>query len=117
MQALASNDTMSRFNLFIVKNSPTEQDYYEYELQNAKVVGIRQAKLNILDSDNTWAPDMESVWFIYDSIRCTYTDDSIESTTNWDYVQGEVPRISDLNYDGSVNLLDLNIMASQWLAD
>ena len=99
-----------------------QEDYYSIELVGARVVGIRQTKMNTLDASNAWAADMEHVWFTYELINWTYyhtdlTDTvmPIESQALWDFESGEVPRISDMNYDGTVNMLDLAVLGEEWL--
>ena len=123
MKALTDGEKMVIFRLDFVRLSQagTEEQYYSIELVNAQIVGIRQNKLNTLNTDNDWSNDMETVWVIYDSINWIYDDSVTEapitSNTNWSFTPGEMPRISDMNYDGTTNMLDLAILAREWLAE
>lgn len=122
-QALDSGERMSTFRLDFVRNNPslhTLEDYYSVELMGARIAGIRQTKMNTLDSANDWAQDMETVWFTYERINWTYRESApiegiIESQSLWDFEPGEVPRISDMNYDGNIDLLDLAVLAEEYL--
>jgi len=115
--ALDNNERMTTFNLEFIRldGMGLDEQYYIVQLEDARIVGIRQSKLNILDPENAWAPDMETVWLTYSRITWTYEPDAITSDADWDFEPGPVPRISDLNYDGNTNLLDLAVLADQWL--
>lgn len=119
MKALDSSEKLTVFRLTFMRMNELMilEDYYIIELTNAQIVGVRQKKLNTLNPDNDWSGDMEAVWFTYDSIDWTYdpADANITSEADWGFEQSYVLRISDLNYDGTVNMLDLAILANEWL--
>ena len=119
MQALDSSEKFTVFRLSFMRMNDMMvlEDYYVIELTNAQIVGVRQKKLNTLNPDNDWSADMESVWFTYDSINWTYDPNGtpVVSAADWDFQQSYALRISDLNYDGTVNMLDLAVLAEEWL--
>jgi hypothetical protein len=52
---------------------------------------------------------------VYDSIAWTWKEDNFMTETDWSYA-GQDTLISDLTGDGIVNILDLAILANDWLA-
>lgn len=121
MKALHDSEKLIVFRLTFMRigDLAVPENYYTITLEDARIVGVRQKKLNTLNTDNAWSDDMETVWFTYDSIDWTYNDgvSDIISQANWGFEQSYVLRISDLNYDGAVNLLDVAILAKEWLAE
>lgn len=119
MKALDTSEKLTVFRLAFMRMNELMilEDYYIIELTDAQIVGVRQKKLNTLNPDNDWSDDMESVWFTYDSINWAYdpNDANITSEADWDFQQSYVLQISDLNYDGTVNMLDLAVLANEWL--
>ncbi len=92
-------------------------NYYTIELVNAQIMGIRQVKLNTDNPANDWSRDMESVYFTYDTVTRTFESPHITESADWACEPAQVLRISDLNFDGTVNLLDLSVLASEWLEE
>jgi type VI secretion system secreted protein Hcp len=120
MNALNTSETFTVFSLTFMRMGVGLEDYYTVELTGAQIVGARQWKLNTLNPDNDWSGDMETIWFTYHSIQWTYHPNGgpIESQeVNWGYDQSRVLRISDLNHDGTVNMIDVAILADEWLAE
>jgi type VI secretion system Hcp family effector len=119
MKALDTSEKLTVFSLTFMRMNELMilEDYYIIELTDAQIVGVRQKKLNTLNPDNDWSDDMESVWFTYDSINWAYdpNDANITSEADWGFEQSYVLQISDLNYDGTVNMLDLAVLANEWL--
>ena len=55
-----------------------------------------------------------SVTFVYRGIEWVYEPEQLDFKDEWRYA-GVDPLLSDLSGDGVVNLLDLAILASEWL--
>lgn len=118
LEAWKNSEEFSTFRLESMRlDGGIPVNYYTVELLNAEIVGIGQVKLNTDNPDNDWSQDMESVYFLYDTVTRTFEDGSITSEANWDYEETRVLRISDLNYDGNVDMFDVAVLASEWLAE
>jgi type VI secretion system secreted protein Hcp len=119
LEAWINSEEFNTFRLEFMRlgGGGLPENYYTVELTNARIVGIRQVKLNTDNPDNNWSQDMESVHFTYDTVIRTFEDGGITYEAAWGYEETRVLRISDLNYDGSVNLFDVAELAAEWLAE
>lgn len=60
----------------------------------------------------------EHISFAYNLIEQNFYEDktAISIEAKWAWVPGFSLRVSDLNFDGTVNILDLSVMAGEWMA-
>jgi len=117
MNAWANGERLPEFTLQFWRpaQSGAEQQYYTIILTDAYIVSIRQEMLNNLNRDYLNYPVLEHVTFVYSNIEwIENVPDTISFDTNWDYAGAGI-LISDLNGDGIVNIVDLGIMANEWL--
>jgi len=61
--------------------------------------------------------EREHLSFVYQNISVTWEDGGHIGTDTWQTDCGTQLRISDLNFDGIVNILDVSILASDWLLE
>ncbi|MEN8128464.1 MAG: type VI secretion system tube protein TssD [Planctomycetota bacterium] len=118
--AFEGNETLVKFKLDFWQPSTTgtEAQFYTIELTNARIVGIHQEMLNNKYPDNMQHKEREHISFVYEKITRTYVDNGAASQSDWSGdCEQQVIRISDLNFDGIVNLLDVSILASEWLME
>lgn len=116
-EAFENNELLTEFTLRFYRIDPTgvEVHFYTIELINARIVGIHQEMLNNRNTENQQYREMEHISFVYEQIRRTFEADGLVSENRWVSDCGQQIRISDLNFDGIVNILDLAIMANEWL--
>jgi len=118
MRAWDDAEPFTNFRLeFMRMEGGVPVHYYTIELVNAQIMAIRQVKLNTDDPANDWSRDMESLYFTYDRVIRTFEAASLTEGADWACEDAQVLRISDLNFDGAVNLLDLAKLASEWLEE
>ena len=117
--AFATNEILTEFRLRFWQPSNTGQEFqfYTIELVNARIVGIHQEMLNNKYPENMQHKEREYISFAYDKITVTFEDGGITGEDDWQTNCGTQLRISDLNFDGVVNLLDVSIMAKEWLLE
>lgn len=117
MNALVSNEMMTKWRLDYWQPSRTgaEFQYYTIELINARVVGIQQEMLNNKYPENMQHKEREHISFVYEEIIWTYQDGGVTSQDEWGFAAGGEVLVSDLTGDGIVNLLDLVILAREWM--
>jgi type VI secretion system secreted protein Hcp len=117
MTAWATGEKMSGFVLeFFQTDTGRDLLYYCIMLTDAQIIGIKQYTPLILLAENSVYKDMEEVTFVYSTLTCTYnniTNPAETTTIGWQ--PAAIPLVSDLNNDGTVNLADLAILASEWL--
>ena len=116
MNVMVQNDLVTEFELSFWR--PTtgggEEHYYTIILHNAVIVSIRQEMLNNKYPENLSHSVREHVTFVYSSIEWVIEAEEITAINTWDYQGADIP-ISDLTGDGIVNMLDLAILANEWL--
>jgi len=82
---------------------------------NAHIEGIHQEMLNNKYPENASHNVREHVSFSYGQITRIIVNEGIIASDDWNSVCGQHVLTSDLNFDGTVNLLDLYIMANEWM--
>lgn len=117
LQAFENNERMTQFKLDFWETSATGQEvqYYTVELTDAYIAGIRQEMLNNKYPENMQHKERENISFTYSQVLRRYVDGGIENYAIWESDCGRYVLTSDLNFDGTVNLLDLSVMANEWL--
>ncbi|MEY4504690.1 MAG: hypothetical protein RL154_986 [Pseudomonadota bacterium] len=85
MQAVASGEQMSKFELkyFRINDKGQEEHYYTVKLEKAIVVTRNVAKKNIKLDEYKNLTDLETVSFTYEKIVETFEKDGIEGEDNW----------------------------------
>ena len=118
-EAFANNELITKFTLRFWQLYPDAQQYnfYTIELINARIVGIHQEMLNNRYPENMEHKEREHISFVYETIIRTIEDGGTTSRDAWQSNCGQQIRISDLNFDGLVNLIDLSILADEWLLE
>lgn len=118
-EAFANNEMLTTFVLRFWRLDPAiavEAPFYTIELRNARIVGIHQEMLNNRNLGNQVYREMEHISFVYERIIRTIEEVGVLVSENrWESDCGMQIRLSDLNFDGIVNILDLAIMANEWL--
>lgn len=116
MRTLVDNERLTRFELQHWQPSQTgiEVQYYTIILHNARIVSIQQEMLNNKYPENMQHKEREHVSFVYEGIEWIYEDGGIMGQDDWQYAGADI-LISDVTGDGVVNLLDLAIVAQEWL--
>jgi type VI secretion system secreted protein Hcp len=92
----------------------TTEQFYIVVLRGAFISGIRQEVLNCLEPATSNLPPVERISFTYGDIRETWVSDSFTYGDEWHTNITKVP-LSDVNFDGIVNMKDFAIMADDWL--
>ncbi|MBN1818828.1 MAG: Hcp family type VI secretion system effector [Sedimentisphaerales bacterium] len=117
MNALVNNEKLTQFELRYWQPSATgkEVQYYTVILHDAYIVSIQQEMLNNKYPENMQHKEREHVSFMYRAIEWVYEDGGIAAGDDWSYSGGFL--LSDLTGDGFVNLLDLAILAEEWMQE
>jgi type VI secretion system secreted protein Hcp len=92
----------------------TTQQFYMVTLHNAYISGIRQEVPNTMDPQTQNFPPVERVSFTYSGIEELWVSDGFTYGDDWHTNTTKVP-ISDVNFDGIVNMADFVIMADEWM--
>ncbi|MBN1124305.1 MAG: Hcp family type VI secretion system effector [Sedimentisphaerales bacterium] len=118
MNALVNNERLTRFELRYWQPSAAgpEVQYYTIILHDAYIVSIQQEMLNNKYPENMQYKEREHISFMYRAIEWVFEDGGIAATDDWSYSGGDV-LVSDLTGDGQVNLLDLAILAQEWMLE
>ncbi len=95
--------------------SGLEEQYFTILLENAFISGIHQETFNNKNPDLMQYPTMERIRFTYEQITQTWNPQPDEVTDGWVAQCSPFDVLSDLNFDGVVNILDFAVMADQWL--
>jgi type VI protein secretion system component Hcp len=103
------------FRLWRPTTIGSEEQYYTITLEGALISGIHQETMNVLNPDLTRYPTMERVSFTYEKITESWNPLSDAVSDTWTAQCNRTGVISDLNFDGVVNILDFAILADQWL--
>lgn len=116
VNAWSHGERMSRFELRFWRPSTIgmETQTYTIRLFDAQIVSIRQEMLNNRYPEYANHLEREHVTFVYRGIEWVYEPEQLDFKDEWRYA-GVDPLLSDLSGDGVVNLLDLAILASEWL--
>lgn len=116
MAAWANNELLTTFELRFYQptSSGAEQQHYTIILNGAYIVSVRQEMLNNQYPEYLSHKEREHVTFVYNSIEWVYENTLTATQDEWEYAGAGI-LISDLNGDGLVNMLDLAIMADEWL--
>jgi len=116
MKALIDNERLRQFELRYWRPAASGQEvqYYTIVLRNARIVSIQQEMLNNKYPENMQHKEREHVSFVYETIEWIYEDGGIATEDGWHYAGADL-LISDVTGDGIVNLLDLAIVAQEWL--
>ena len=114
LKALVDNEELHGELRFYRPNAGggTAIHYYTIEFTGAHITDIRHS---IPSETSDQYADKESISFAYGRIIETHEPSGVEEEADWQSDCGQAVRISDLNFDGVVNLLDLSIMAGEWL--
>jgi type VI secretion system secreted protein Hcp len=92
----------------------TTQQYYTVVLRGARISGLRRELLNTIEPATSTAPVVERVSFTYGDYREIFEDGGIEDGDVWHANTSKLP-MSDVNFDGIVNLKDFAILADEWM--
>jgi type VI secretion system secreted protein Hcp len=92
-----------------------EEQYFTITLEGALISGIQQESFNNKDATLMSLPTMERISFTYDKISQSWNPNGDIVTDTWTAQCNRTGVISDLNFDGVVNILDFAILADQWL--
>ena len=92
-----------------------EEQYFTITLEGALISGIQQESFNNKDSSLVSFPTMERISFTYEKITESWNPLADAVTDTWTAQCNRTGMISDLNFDGVVNILDFAILADQWL--
>jgi type VI secretion system secreted protein Hcp len=92
----------------------TIQQFYTVALRHAYISGIRREVPNCLDPQATYAPPVERISFTYSGIEETWMPDGFVYGDDWHTNTTKVP-LSDVNFDGIVNMNDFVILADEWM--
>lgn len=116
MQALVTNENLTKFELRYWQPSKTGQEFQFYTiiLYDAHIVGIQQEMLNNKYPENMQHKEREHVSFVYGKIEWVFEDGGITAEDDWSF-DGSKILVSDVNGDGIVDLVDLSIISDDWL--
>ncbi|MBE0537023.1 MAG: type VI secretion system tube protein Hcp [Phycisphaerae bacterium] len=93
----------------------TIQHFYTVVLKGAQISGIRRQVPSAFDSASASSPPVERVSFTYGLITEIYhPDGDFESSDDWRASTAKIP-LSDVNFDGIVNMKDFVILADDWM--
>jgi len=95
--------------------SGAEQQFYTVTLTEAHISGIRQEVLNNLDSATNTMPPIERISFTYSDITEEWMENGFVHEDRWRNPPARNVPLSDVNFDGIVNMKDYAIMADDWL--
>lgn len=112
--AAIDNNERLRGTLYFVRVDDMGEEYIAHTItfENAYIAGITQETVAV----NVSVQDRETVALVYSEIvREWRPTDTLYAARGYPAC-GQELRISDLNFDGAVNLLDLAVFADQWLA-
>lgn len=92
----------------------TTELFYTVVLRGAYVAGIRQEIPNCMDPASSNYPPVERISFTYSVIESVWqpTGDTVEA--EWTHNLTKIP-LSDVNFDGIVNMADFVILAGDWM--
>ena len=92
----------------------TTEQFYTIRLHNAYIAGLRQEVPNCLDPATGTYPPVERISFTYVAIQLVWTPTGDTMDDEWTTNVTKVP-LSDLNFDGIVNMKDFVILTDDWM--
>ena len=92
----------------------TTQQFYKVFLHAAYISGIRQEVLSTLNPQTSTMPTLERISFTYSGIEEVWMPDGFSYGDDWHANTTNIP-LSDVNFDGIVNMKDYAIPADEWL--
>jgi len=92
----------------------TTEHFYKVNLIHAYISGIRQEVPNSLDPAASNLPPVERVSFTYSAIEEVWIPDGFTYGDEWHTNTTKIP-LSDVNFDGIVNMNDFAILADEWM--
>jgi type VI secretion system secreted protein Hcp len=92
----------------------TTEQFYTVILHDAYISGIRQEVINSMDPAASAYPPIERISFTYNEIEEIWTGDGYTYGDRWHTNTTKIP-LSDVNFDGIVNMNDFVILADDWL--
>ncbi len=115
--AMVNGENITDFEIQYWQPSPQgpEIQFYTIKLYNARICGIRQEMLNNKYPENMQHKEREHISFTYSKIEWEWVDGGDIVEDDWEFQQPHV-LVTDLSGDGIVNVLDLAILANDWLA-
>lgn len=115
-QAWATDENLSgTIEFWQPSGTGTEQQHYTVAFSDARIVGIRQEMLNNKYPENMQHKEREHIAFTYGTVTRVYVLTGVEYGEEWRGNCTQTVRISDMNFDGIVNLFDMAILADDWL--
>lgn len=90
------------------------EHFYTVRLHKAYIAGIGQMLPNILDSESTAYPPMERISFTYGEMEVLFPPTGTTAGDKWHANTSKIP-LSDVNFDGIVNMQDFVILADDWM--
>jgi len=93
----------------------TTQQFYTVVLRGAYIAGIRQEVPSTIDPATAQYPPVERVSFTYSEITEIWADGGIEYGAEWRHNTAAKIPLSDVNFDGIVNMKDFVILADDWM--
>jgi len=92
----------------------TTQHFYTVVLNNAYISGIRKEVPNTIDAQTSNYPPVERISFTYGDIQEIWVPDGFAYGDEWHANTTKIP-LSDVNFDGIVNMKDFAILADDWM--
>lgn len=85
LQAFASNESMKKFELNLVRinSAGKPETYYRIELKNALIVELEDTMLNAAESAFSNYPHMEEVTFAFQQMKVTHLPSNREAIIDW----------------------------------
>jgi type VI secretion system secreted protein Hcp len=103
------------FRLWRPLATGAEEQYFTIILEGALISGIQQESFNNKDASLLSFPTMERISFTYEKMSESWNPNGDSVMDIWTAQCNRTGVISDLNFDGVVNILDFAILADQWL--
>ena len=117
-QAWAMNESCTAQFWFFrpaMSGAGSEEKFYSVTLVGAHISGIRQEVLNTLDPATQNLPPLERISFTYSDITEVFEINGSVYQDRWRNPPALKIPLSDVNFDGIVNMKDYAIMADDWL--
>lgn len=92
----------------------TTQQFFTVILHNAYIAGIRREVPNTLDAQTSNLPPVERISFTYEGIEEIWVPTGVAAGDDWHTNTTKIP-LSDVNFDGIVNMNDFVILADDWM--
>ncbi len=116
LRAFTDNDRLhGEIRFWQPTPSGLEEQYYTIRFAGAYITTIHQEMLNNKYPENMQHKEREEISIAYTTIEKVFNDGGISAEARWEWVPGYSVRVSDLNFDGVVNVLDLSVLAGEWM--